>query len=398
MPAAIKRMTVPSRDNVELTVLMPCLNEVETIGMCIEKAKAFIERAQIVAEVLVADNNSTDGSIEVACAKGARIVHVEKRGYGEALRAGIAAAHGRFIIIGDADDSYDFSRLEAFIAKLREGYDLVVGNRFRGGIGPGAMPFLHRYLGNPVLSLIGRIFFHTKTGDFHCGMRAFNRERILALRLRASGMEFASELIVASALHNYEIAEVPVTLTKDGRSRPPHLRTWRDGWRHLRFLLMFSPRWLFLYPGATLIAVGMAGVLLLLPGPVAIADGTMIDIHTFIIASIAILIGMQIVSFGLIARRLATANGFLPPSKRHAGLLGVLSLERGLGLAGAVTVAGLAGLGWSVLAWATVDFGPLNYPIVMRVLVLSLVSIGSGIQLAFASFVIGIVELPLQRD
>ena len=381
---------------VELSILMPCLNEAEMIEVCIEKAMAFLARAGVSGEVVVADNGSTDGSIGLAGAKGARVVHVTERGYGAALRAGIQASRGRYVIMGDGDDSYDFLNLDAYVSKLREGVDLVVGNRFDGGIGPGAMPFLHRYLGNPVLSLIGRLFFGAPIRDFHCGLRGFNRERIIALNLHTNGMEFASEMIIVSALRNYSIAEVPTTLKKDGRSRPPHLRTWRDGWRHLRFLLMFSPRWLFLYPGLALILFGLAGVILLFSGPFMIG-GIGLDANSFMVAAISILVGTQIVGFGLIARRFATSNGFLPDSKRLSTAMAVFTVERGLILAIAIIVVGIGGVTWSLSKWAALDFGSLNDPIVLRVMILSLAAIASGVQIAFTSFLLGIIDLPLRR-
>ena len=249
-------MVAESATSVEVTILMPCLNEAETVGTCIGKAQRFLAQADIFGEVLVADNGSTDGSREIAEKRGARVVEVRDRGYGAALIGGIDAANGRYVIMGDADDSYDFSALMPFIERLRDGADLVMGNRFKGGIAPGAMPLLHRYLGNPVLSWIGRLFFHINVGDFHCGLRGFRRERMSALNLRTTGMEFASEMVVCAALAGYRIDEVPTTLSKDGRSRPPHLRTWHDGWRHLSFLLIYCPKWLFFYPGLFLLALG----------------------------------------------------------------------------------------------------------------------------------------------
>lgn len=238
-------------DEIELTILMPCLNEAETIGICIDKALSYLARSGIRGEVLIADNGSTDNSRAISSEKNVRIVLVDQRGYGAALRAGIAAALGRYVMMGDADNSYDFAHLDNFVVKLREGYDLVMGNRFRGGILPGAMPLLHRYLGNPFLSFIGRLFFNVEIGDFHCGLRGFHRSRIVELGLHTTGMEFASEMIIAASLRGYAITEVPTTLSKAGRSRRPHLRTWRDGWRHLRFLLIFSPRWLFMASSST---------------------------------------------------------------------------------------------------------------------------------------------------
>jgi Glycosyl transferase family 2 len=387
----------PTAAPLELTILMPCLNEAETISRCVAKAQSFLARAGIVGEVLVADNGSTDDSAALAQRDGARIVAVAERGYGATLRAGIAAARGRFVVVGDADDSYDFSRLDAFVAKLREGCDLVIGNRFAGGIAPGAMPLLHHYLGNPVLSLLGRLFFRAKIGDFHCGLRGFRRDAILGLDLRTSGMEFASEMVVRAALAELTIAEVPTTLAVDGRSRRPHLRTWLDGWRHLRFLLMFSPRWLFLYPGLALMALGTIGTLTLFPGPLKITAGFGLDEHTFLVSAIAILVGVQVVSFGVIARHFAAAHKLLPPSRPLTALLSAISLERGLLVAFGIAVAGLAGIGWSLWQWARVDFGPLTAPMVMRVLTFSLVLIAIAVQLAFSVFLLGIIDLPMRR-
>ena len=383
---------------IELTILMPCLNEAETIGICIDKALSYLARSGICGEVLVADNGSTDDSLAISTEKNARIIVVEQRGYGSALRAGIKAAHGRHIIVGDADDSYDFTRLDDFAAKLNEGYDLVIGNRFRGGISPGAMPILHRYLGNPILSLIGRLFFNVKIGDFHCGLRGFNRARMLELKLHTTGMEFATEMIVAAALRKYSIAEVPTTLKRHGRSRPPHLRTWRDGWRHFRFLLIFSPRWLFIYPGFAVAALGLLGAALLFRGKVEIANGIAIDIHTFLVAAIAILVGVQSISLGVIARRFASKYGFLPRSERYAALLAGFSLERGLILALVIGLAGIGGLFWAIYSWVSLSFGPIQYPSVLRVLVLSLTAIAVAMQIALTSFFLSIIDLPIQRE
>jgi hypothetical protein len=385
-------------ENIELTILLPCLNEAETIELCIEKAMAFLTRNNVRGEILIADNGSSDGSQQLAIKNGARVITVRERGYGSALRHGILSARGRYVIMADADDSYDLSTLENFLVALRDGYDLVMGNRFLGGIAPGAMPFLHRYLGNPVLSLCGRLFFKTKIGDFHCGLRGFNRSRIIALNLHTTGMEFASEMVICAALRNYQIAEVPTTLKKDGRSRPPHLRTWHDGWRHLRFLLMFSPRWLFIYPGVALITFGICLATLLFPGPVQISEGVRLDVHTFLVAAIAILIGVQGISFGLIAQRFATAYGFLPESKRYSGVLASISLERGLLIGALLCVLGVAGLAWALFIWASVDFGLLNYPIVLRLLIASLTSIAIGVQLGFTAFLSSIMDIPIRRD
>ena len=313
----------------ELTILMPCLNEAETVAVCIDKANDSLARAGVDGEVLIADNGSTDGSQEIAREHGARVIEVDQPGYGAALRGGIEAARGRYVIMGDADDSYDFSRLDGFIAKLREGYQLVMGNRFRGGIAPGAMPKLHRYLGNPVLSFVGRLFFRSPVRDFHCGLRGFDREAILALGLVTPGMEFASEMVVKATLNQLRLTEVPTTLSPDGRGRAPHLRSWRDGWRHLRFLLIFSPRWLFLYPGLVLLVVGIIGLLALLPGPLAIA-GIVLDIHTMLFASLAVIIGNQTVQLGLFSRLYGTRAGLLPDDPTIGRLFAFTTLERGL--------------------------------------------------------------------
>jgi len=387
----------PTASPLELTILMPCLNEAETISTCVGKAQSFLARAGIAGEVLIADNGSSDGSVVLAQREGARVIAVAERGYGAALRAGVAAARGRFVVMGDADDSYDFSGLDPFIAKLRAGCDLVMGNRFAGGIAPGAMPFLHRYLGNPILSFIGRAFFHARIGDFHCGLRGFRRDAILGLGLQTSGMELASEMVVRAAIVNLTIAEVPTTLAVDGRSRPPHLRTWHDGWRHLRFLLMFSPRWLFLYPGLALMALGAFGVAVLFPGPLMISADFGFDDHTFLVSAIAVLVGVQVVGFGVIARHFATAHALLPPSRPLAVLLSIISLERGLMIAVGIVCTGVAGVGWSLWQWALVDFGPLTAPVVMRVLTAALVLVAVGVQQAFTFFLLGVIDMPFRE-
>jgi hypothetical protein len=312
---------------LELTILMPCLNEAETIEVCVRKALGFLKRSGVSGEVLIADNGSTDGSQGLAESQGARVVAVPERGYGAALLGGIKAAKGRYVIMGDADDSYDFENLDTMVERLRAGADLVMGNRFLGGIEKGAMPFLHRYLGNPVLSFIGKLFFKIPVSDFHCGLRGFNRESMLSLGLQSPGMEFASEMVVKSALHERRIEEVPTTLRPDGRSRPPHLKTWRDGWRHLRFLLLHSPEWLFLFPGLIMIGLGVAGVSMLAHGAVQITPHIELDIHTLVAACFSFLIGTQLVMFSALARRYAMIEGVLPPSGSMKKFL--LHLARG---------------------------------------------------------------------
>jgi hypothetical protein len=277
--------------------------------------------------------------------------------------------------------------------RLRAGADLVIGNRFRGGIEPGAMPWLHFWLGNPVLSFLGRLFFSVRVGDFHCGLRGCNYERIRALDLRTTGMEFASELIVRAALAGFTIVEVPTTLKKDGRSRPSHLNTWRDGWRHLRFLLLFSPRWLFLYPGLVLLGFGVLGAVLLLPGPIFIGE-IGIDIHTFIVACISILLGLQSITFSAIARRYGRIRGFIPASPRYVSVLDTLTLEHWLGAALVIFIAGVAGLVWCVTIWASTGFGPMEYVAFLRLLILSLTAMAVGVQLAFTAFLAGVIDVP----
>jgi glycosyltransferase involved in cell wall biosynthesis len=376
----------------ELTILMPCLNEAATLSSCIAKARGFLERAGIAGEVLVADNGSDDGSRAVAQRAGARIVEVAERGYGAALAGGIAAARGRYVIMGDADDSYDFGRLEPFVEKLRQGYPLVMGNRFKGGIRRGAMPLLHRYLGNPLLSFAGRLLFRARVGDFHCGLRGFDREAVRALDLRTRGMEFASELVVKASLAGWRIAEVPTTLHPDGRGRPPHLRSWRDGWRHLRFLLLFSPRWLFLYPGLALLALGILLTTALYFAPLRFF-GAALDIHSMLYASAGALLGMQLCLFALFARVSAQNAGLLPRRPGLDRLLQALTLERGLLLGLAVGVSGLL---WSAAAfwqWREAGFGALDPRVVMRDTIPAAALMVGGMELMLASFLLSVLRL-----
>jgi hypothetical protein len=388
---------LPEASGLEFSIVMPCLDEAETLGGCLAKAFDFLERSGIAGEVIVADNGSTDGSQAIALALGARLVEVPVRGYGAALQAGIAAAAGRYVIMGDADGSYDFSDLGGFVASLRAGHELVMGNRFSGSIELGAMPLLHRYLGNPVLSFLGRLFFKARIGDFHCGLRGFSREAILALDLRTTGMEFASEMVVRSALAGLRIAEIPTRLAKDGRSRSPHLRTWRDGWRHLRFLLLYSPRWLFFYPGAALVLLGLAGALPLLAGPVAIGKDVVLDVHTMLVACTCCLVGVQSVCFALIAREYATARKLIPPSPRYKTLLSQLTLERMLALGGIVFAGGLIGLGCAFEVWREAAFGDLAHFRVLRLVIISVTGLAIGAQLMLSGFFAGLIAIA-QRD
>jgi glycosyltransferase involved in cell wall biosynthesis len=377
---------------MELTILMPCLNEAATVATCVAKARGFLQRMGIAGEVLIADNGSTDQSPALAQRAGARVVQVAERGYGAALAGGIAAARGRYIIMGDADDSYDFGKLEAFVDKLRAGYALVMGNRFKGGIEKGAMPILHRYLGNPVLSAIGRLLFRANVSDFHCGLRGFHRDAVASLDLRTKGMEFASELVVKAALAGWRIAEVPTMLRRDGRRRPSHLRSWRDGWRHLRFLLLFSPRWLFLYPGLALLATGTTLATALYFATLTIG-GAGLDIHSMLYASAGALLGLQLCLFALFARVSAQGAGLLPRQPTLERLLGVLSLERGL-LAGFAALT--AGLIWSAAAflqWREAGFGALDPRVVMRDTIPATTLMVGGMEIMLASFLLSILRL-----
>ena len=391
--SSIKEASSPDESiGIELSILMPCLNEAETLASCIQKALRFLSDNRICGEIVIADNGSSDGSRQIADSYGVRVVDVRTRGYGAALGAGISAARGRYVVMGDADDSYDFSALMPFLEGLRAGSDIVMGDRFKGGIDPGAMPFLHRYVGNPVLSFLGRLFFGVNCRDFHCGLRGFSRGAISRLGLKTTGMEFASEMLVRAGLAKLKVTSVPTRLAKDGRSRPPHLQTWKDGWRHLRFLLLFSPRWLFIYPGLAMIVLGLAASFALLPGPVRIAPGISLNIHTLIVACISILVGAQAITFGMLARRYASFRGFLPPTE-HTWLIKELTLERMLQLGGALLFAGLMGVVWAFSVWRSVNFGPLNYSYLLRLMIGSMTLIGSGVQFCLSGFLASVMDI-----
>lgn len=377
---------------LELTILMPCLNEAETVATCVQKARSFLERTGVAGEVVVADNGSSDGSPDRARQAGARVVPIAAKGYGSALLGGIEAAHGRFVIMADADDSYDFSRLEGFLDALRAGNPLVVGHRFRGGIQPGAMPWLHRYLGNPVLSFLGRLFFSCRIGDFHCGLRGIDRAAALRLGLRAPGMEFASEMIVKAALARWRIAEVPTVLSPAGRSRPPHLRSWRDGWRHLRFLLMMSPRWLLFYPGLFLITSGLAAELAILRGPVVI-HGVGFDIQTMLYAAGATILGLQLVLFSVIGRTVGVLKRLLPMTPRLRWFLRAFTVERGVILGMALGLAGLGLAAYSVDAWVRARLGAMDPMTAMRIVIASVTMMLAGGEILFASFLLGLIDV-----
>lgn len=377
---------------MELTILMPCLNEEETLGSCIEKAQRFLDEGNVSGEILIADNGSTDRSVEIAERTGARLVHVRDRGYGSALMAGIEAAQGEFIIMGDADDSYDFSSLEEFLSNLRKGFDLVMGNRFKGGILPGAMPFLHRYLGNPMLSIIGRLLFRSPVRDFHCGLRGFSKAAIERLDLQTTGMEFASEMVVKATLFDLRITEVPTSLAPAGRSRAPHLRTWRDGWRHLRFLLLYSPRWLFLIPGSLLMIIGSIISLLLLRGPITLR-GVTFDIHSLLYSAIAIVLGFQAIIFAVLTKVFAISEGLLPEDPRLNRLFRYVKLETGLLSGGALLLFGVGLTIYAYASWGTRAFGPLDPSETFRLVIPAVVLLILGVQIILFSFYLSILGM-----
>ena len=371
---------------------MPCLNEAETIAICVRKASDFLGRSGINGEVIVADNGSTDGSPELAIASGARVVRITDKGYGNALIGGISAAQGRFVIMADADDSYDFSKLGSLVDSLRAGNLLVIGNRFRGGIRSGAMPFLHRFFGNPLLSLMGRMFFSSAIGDFHCGLRGIDRAAALKLGLQAPGMEFASEMIVKATLAGWRIAEVPTTLSPTGRSRAPHLRSWRDGWRHLRFLLMMSPRWLMLYPGTCLIAIGVAAQIAIARGPIVVS-GIGFDIHTMLYAGGAVILGVQLVLFSVLARAIGVLKNVLPMRPTFSRFLRGFTLERGIVLGLLLVAGGLALAVYSVTTWARAHLAALEPTVVMRVAIPSVTLMLTGAEIIFSSFLLKFIDV-----
>jgi glycosyltransferase involved in cell wall biosynthesis len=380
---------------VEVSIVMPCLNEVETLGTCIKKAQHAIKEHGLAAEIIVADNGSTDGSQAAAMKLGVTVVDVAKKGYGNALRGGIDAARGRFVIMGDADDSYDFAAIGPMIDKLRDGYDMVLGNRFAGGIERGAMPWLHRWVGNPALTWISRVMFKTPVGDMHCGLRGFRKDKYPKMRLRAVGMEFASEMVIKASLHGMAIAEIPVTLRPDGRSRPPHLRTWRDGWRHLRFMLLFSPRWLFLYPGVALFGISLVVGALLETGAKRIGPVSF-DIHTLLLAGFGCLIGYQLVVFAVFTKVFAMREGFHPPNPGYTAMFRYIKLETGLVVGAAMFVVGIAGIAIAVVSWRSAGFGALDPVITMREIIPAAVLLTLGVQTIFVSFFLSILGIDEQ--
>jgi len=384
----------PYGNGLELTILMPCLNEAETLAVCIKKALSFLEGNKISGEVLVADNGSTDGSQQIASENGARLVNVSQRGYGAALIGGCNAALGKYVIMGDADDSYDFTNLMPYIEKLREGYDLVMGNRFKGGIKKGAMPPLHYYFGNPVLSGLGRLFFKSPIRDFHCGLRGYNTKRMRDLHLRTTGMEYASEMVVQATINGYKITEVPTTLSPDGRSRPPHLRSWRDGWRHLKFLLIHSPNWLFLYPGLVLSAIGLVLGIMIEVSPLYFF-GAFLDINTLLYAAMMLIVGFNLILFHAYTKIYAIQAKFIKVEKSFLSKINANNCA----LAGLFAV--LVGLGISVVAlvmWGREDFGGLDPQRFMRITIPAVTLILLGVQLLFSGFFVEILRIKTKNE
>jgi len=395
-------MTIVDRyvSKLEVSIVMPCLNEAETVRRCIKKAQESIRRCNLKAELIIADNGSTDGSREIAQQCGARLVPVEAKGYGSALAAGIQAAKGQYIIMGDADDSYDFSYIFPFVEKLREGYDVVMGCRLPSGGGtvmPGAMPWKHRWIGNPVLSGIGRLFFRSPISDFHCGLRAFRKEAYQKLDMRTTGMEFASEMVIKATLNKMRITQIPITLYKDGRSRPPHLRSWRDGWRHLRFMLMYSPKWLFLFPGMIGFLVGAFFFALLLQGPLKLGMA-FFDTNTLLVSGMAIILSFQLISFAAFTKIFAVSEGLLPEDPRLNRLFSIITLEVGLLIGSILTLSGLGLLIGALVYWANSGFGELSYPKSLRLVIPAVTSLILGVQVIFSSFFMSILGLKTKKQ
>jgi glycosyltransferase involved in cell wall biosynthesis len=386
-----------NRSGLDVSVVMPCLNESLTLGTCIKKALAAMHSLGMRGEVIVADNGSTDGSQAIAEELGARVVPVKAKGYGSALRGGIMAARGKYVIMGDADDSYDFSQLGPFVDKLEEGYDLVMGNRFKGGILPGAMPVLHRFLGNPGLSWLGRLFFDCPVGDFQCGLRAFRKDAIDNLHLQTLGMEFSTEMVVKATLFNLRIAEIPTTLSPDGRDRPPHLRTWRDGWRYLRFLLLYSPRWLFLYPGIAVFAIGVAVFGWLLPGPRTVGTVTF-DYHTLLFGAMAILIGFESMNFATFSKIFATTAGFLPRDSRLDRLYRYITLEVGLMIGFLLILGGAGTWAFGLSFWRHQHFGLLDPEKTLRIVIPGFVALTLGVQIVLSSFFMSVLGMSREKE
>jgi glycosyltransferase involved in cell wall biosynthesis len=380
-------------DQIEVSIVMPCLNEAEALPYCLAKAFSFFEKNNINGEVLVVDNGSSDQSSNIAVKHGAIVVRENNKGYGAAIMAGIAKAKGKYIIIGDADDSYDFCDVMSFVELLRQGNDIVIGNRFKGGIQEGAMPFLHRYIGNPLLSFLGRAFFHIRIGDFHCGLRGIKKDSYPQLDLKTTGMEFASEMIVKAALNKMKLTETPVVLYKDKRNRKPHLKTWQDGWRHLRFLLMYSPVWLFFIPGFFLMVVGLIGTVLLALGPVYIGSKKL-DVHTLVYSAGSIILGFQFISFYFFSRLYAAVHGLWPGQEKFLRSFNrVFRLEKGIATGLIFIAGGIILMIKSFLYWRHTHFGDIDPVIVLRWVIPSMVLMILGVQLAISFFYLSFLTI-----
>lgn len=388
-------MTTPVRE-LELSVVMPCLNEAATVGRCVERAIAALKAERIAGEVVVADNGSTDGSRDIAERAGARVVPVSERGYGAALMGGIAAARGRYVLMGDADESYDFAEIPRFVARLRDGFDLVQGCRLPWGggtVAPGAMPPLHRWLGNPVFTALARLWFRVPLHDVHCGMRAFRRDWHQSLDQRCTGMEFATEMVIKASKFGSRITEIPITLSPDNRGRRPHLRTWRDGWRHLRFYLMYSPRWLFLIPGMLLILGGALVYWFASPVGGRLVNGVRFDVHTLLFASLAMICGYQAVLFAVMTKTFAIREGLMPEDTRLTRMYRWFNLESGLLGGTLASVVGLALLGTAIAQWWSQGFGSLDYTRTMRVVIPGMTLTALGFQTVLSSFFLSILGM-----
>jgi len=380
---------------IELSIVLPCLNEEQTVGVCVAKAVRFLKEYKINGEVIVADNGSRDLSIDIAKKEGAIITNIEQKGYGKALRGGFSAARGKYIIMADSDDSYDLDNLMPFVEKLRDGYDLVMGNRFKGGIKKGAMPWHHRYIGNPILSFLGRLFFRTPANDFHCGLRGFTKAVIEKMNLQTTGMELASEIVIKSSILGMKVCEVPTTLSPDGRDRPPHLRSFRDGWRHLRFLLIYSPTWLFLYPGLSLFTLGGIISLILFFGPIRIGL-RLIDFHSFIVTGTIMILATSMISFAVITRVFAYNTGLLPSQPEFYPLFKYFNLERGLGLGFAVFMIGLAVVIRAIIL--SPEFNAIGFDKSIRLVFGGSLAMSIGGQAFLTSFVLSILGINISAQ
>jgi glycosyltransferase involved in cell wall biosynthesis len=411
MPDSPQAAHLDSAAPIELSIIMPCLNEAETLAICIRKAMGYLERSQIRGEVVIGDNGSTDGSQQIALGCGACVVKIDQRGYGAALFGATLASRGKYIIMGDSDDSYDYTNLDPFVQKLRQGYDLVMGNRFAGGIKPGAMPWKNRYIGNPILSMIGRLFFRSPAKDFHCGLRAYSREAFTRMDLHTTGMEFASEMVIKATLERMKIAEVPTTLSPDGRSRPPHLRPYRDGWRHLRFMLLYSPNWLFLFPGAALMLVGLTGTVLLEQNSIQLNHTHLnhallgharlgqarLGLDTLIYLAFMSVCGYQSVLFAVLSRIFAVQEHLYPASPGYRHIFRYINLERGLIAGSLLALAGLGAAGYAFLTWREAGFGDLNIEHIARIVIPSGMAITLGVETVLFSFFLSTLGINIRR-